>query len=275
MKQTFSSKFLNKKFFGLVISAICCITTISVYAQNIAVVNGRPISKARFEQLLKMLPIQAKSPEIEKKLKENLITNELLLSEAYKKYALLSNDKQKEIQLQIDEMKHAVIMQAFIENYFDNAITEDELRQQYNAMQKNSGDKEYRARHILVKTEAEANTIIEDLKKGSKFEEIAKIKSIDKGSAVNGGDLDWAKPSMFVPSFSQAMVALNKNAISPAVKSQFGYHIIRLDDVRSVKPVKFEDMKNSIKQSIKANPEWQKMKIDALERKLRATAVIK
>ncbi len=269
------SKYISK-IFNLAFIGICCLTAVSAQAQNIAVVNGRPISKARFEQLLKMLPAQAKSPEIEKKLKENLITNELLLSEAYKQYASFNKDKQKEIQLQIDEMKNAVILQAFLENHFDQLITEQELRQQYNSLQQSSGgNKEYRARHILVKTEAEANSIIEQIKKGAKFEDIAKAQSLDKGSAVNGGDLDWAKPGLFVPSFSKAMVALNKNNISQAIKSQFGYHIIRLDDIRDVQPLKFEDMKENIKQSIKNNPEWQKMKMDELERKLRSTAVIK
>ena len=131
-----------------------------------------------------------------------------------------------------------------------------------------AGDKEYRARHILVESEAEAKAIIEQLKKGGKFEELAQ-KSKDPGSAQNGGDLDWNGPDTFVKPFSEAMVRLEKGKYTETpVKSDFGWHVIRLDDVRDVKPPPLEQVGPQIKQ------ELERRRIQKLQTDLKAKARI-
>ena len=130
------------------------------------------------------------------------------------------------------------------------------------------GDKEYRARHILVPTEEEAKAIIAKLKTGSKFEDLAKASSKD-GSAANGGDLDWASPASYVPEFSKAMVSLQKGAITEVpVKSQFGYHVIKLEDTRAAKVPGFEEVKQQVGESL------QQRKLQAFREELMKKAKI-
>jgi len=114
----------------------------------------------------------------------------------------------------------------------------------------NSG-KEYRARHILVEKEDVAKDIIAKIKKGAKFEDLAKKMSKDPGSGANGGDLDWANASSYVKEFAEALVGLTKGKMTETpVKSQFGYHVIRLDDVRDAQLPKFDDVKPQISQQL-------------------------
>jgi peptidyl-prolyl cis-trans isomerase C len=132
-----------------------------------------------------------------------------------------------------------------------NPATEAEVKAKYDNFVKENGGKEYKARHILVEKEYAAKAIIASLKKGGKFEEIAKKQSKDPGSGANGGDLDWAGPASYVKEFSDAMVALKKGQVTDTpVKSQFGFHIIRLDDVREAKLPPMEQVKPQIKQQI-------------------------
>jgi peptidyl-prolyl cis-trans isomerase C len=181
-----------------------------------------------------------------------------------------------EVQMQLDEAKNAILFSAVLEDYLKSAVTDKELRKQYDIIVKTETGKQYRARHILVKTPEEATAILAQLQQGKKFEDLAKDKSIDKGSAVNGGDLDWAKPEMFVPTFSQAMVALQKGETTKqAVKSEFGYHIIKLDDMRDGMPPSFDEVKQQLAEMIKSNQDWQKQKLDELQKELRSKAVIK
>jgi peptidyl-prolyl cis-trans isomerase C len=112
------------------------------------------------------------------------------------------------------------------------------------------GDKEYHARHILVATEDEAKAIIAKLKGGAKFEELAK-QSKDPGSAGNGGDLDWASPANFVPEFSKAMTSLQKGAITETpVKTQYGYHVIKLEDTRAAKIPPLDEVKQQVAEQL-------------------------
>ena len=138
---------------------------------------------------------------------------------------------------------------------------------EYDKLAKGAGGgKEYRARHILVESEAEAKSVIEQLKKGVKFEELAK-KSKDPGSAANGGDLDWNGPDTFVKPFSEAMVKLEKGKYTEMpVKSDFGYHVIRLDDVREQAPPPLEQVAPQIKQ------ELERRSIQTLQADLKAKA---
>ncbi len=135
-----------------------------------------------------------------------------------------------------------------------------------------AGGKEYKARHILVEKEADAKAIIAQLKKGAKFEDLAKKQSKDPGSAANGGDLGWANPAGYVPEFADAMKKLAKGDVTPEpVKTQFGYHVIRVDDIRDAKapePPKFEDIKPQLVQQM------EQQKLAKYQEELRAKAKV-
>ena len=126
-------------------------------------------------------------------------------------------------------------------------MTDAEAKAEYDKFKGQSTGTEYRARHILVEGEEEAKALIAQIKGGAKFEDLAKAKSKDPGSGENGGDLDFAKPENYVPEFSKAMTALKKGEMTETpVKSQFGYHIIKLEDVREVQFPEFEAVKGEV-----------------------------
>jgi len=148
-------------------------------------------------------------------------------------------------------------------------VTDAEIKGEYDKFVAANAGKEYRARHILVEKEDEAKAIIANLKKGSKFEDLAKKQSKDPGSAANGGDLDWANPQGFVPEFSKAMVSLKKGEVTAApVKSQFGFHVIRLDDVREAQLPPLDQVKPQIAQQL------QQQKLGRFQDDLRGKAKI-
>ena len=150
-----------------------------------------------------------------------------------------------------------------------NPVTDAEVQAEYDKFVAANAGKEYKARHILVEKEDEAKAIIASLKKGAKFEDIAKKQSKDPGSGANGGDLDWTNPAGLVPEFSQAMIKLKKGETTQApVKSEFGWHVIRLDDVRDAKAPPLEQVKPQIQQ------ELERRKIVELQKELRSKAKI-
>jgi peptidyl-prolyl cis-trans isomerase C len=139
-----------------------------------------------------------------------------------------------------------------VQDYTKNhQISDDQLKQEYDKLKANLGKSEYNVSHILVETEDEAKAIIAQLGKKGKFDKIAKAKSKDAGSAERGGSLGWAVPSNFVPPFANAMLSLKKGTYTKEpVKSQFGWHIIKLDDVRDLKVPSFEELKPQIQQRL-------------------------
>ena len=150
-----------------------------------------------------------------------------------------------------------------------NPVTDAEIQAEYDKFAASNGGKEYRARHILVEKEDEAKALIASIKGGAKFEDLAKKQSKDPGSGANGGDLDWANASSYVAEFSEAMVKLEKGQMTQApVKSQFGWHIIRVDDVRQAQLPKFEEIKDQIAQQMK------QQKVAAFQASLREKAKV-
>jgi peptidyl-prolyl cis-trans isomerase C len=144
-----------------------------------------------------------------------------------------------------------LIRELFADFQTKNPVTDADAKAEYDKYAAANSGKEYRARHILVVKEEEAKAIIASLKKGGKFEEIAKKQSKDPGSGANGGDLDWASAKSYVPEFSEAMIKLTKGQVTQQpVKSQFGFHVIRLDDVREAQVPKFEEVKPQIQQQL-------------------------
>ena len=236
-------------------------------AQNIAVVNGKPVPSARADALVKQLAAQgqADTPQLRAAVKEELINREILMQEADKRG--LSNTP--DVKSQLEQARQMIVIRSLIADFGKkHPITDDEIKAEYDKVRATTGDKEYHVHHILVETEDQAKDIIAKLKAGSKFEDLAK-QSKDPGSAANGGDLDWAAPSAFVKPFSDAMVSLKKGDITQTpVKTQFGYHVIRLDDVRTAKVPTLEELKPQIVDAL------QQRKIQAYQEDLRSKAKI-
>ncbi|MHB1619246.1 MAG: peptidylprolyl isomerase [Sulfuricella sp.] len=239
----------------------------AVSTAAIATVNGTPISQARFNFLLKQAQQQGQpdSPEVRKNLREKLITEEIVAQEAIKK----GMDKLADVKTQIDLARQAILIRTYLQDYIkNNPIGDDALKAEYNKIKSQMGDKEYHVRHILVATEAEAKDIIAKLKKGEKFEKLAE-KSIDPGSKAKGGDLGWAAPANFVPEFSAAMMKLQKGQYTTEpVKSQFGWHVIQLEDTRAMKTPSFDEVKQNLRQRA------QQQQIDKMITDLRAKAKV-
>ena len=180
------------------------------------------------------------SPELKNAVREELIRRELLIQEAKK----AGIDKRADVSAQADAARQAIFIRAFVQDYLKkNPISDEQLKAEYDKIKAHLGNTEYKSRHILVQKEEDAKAIIDNLKKGAKFEELAK-QSIDPGSKENGGDLGWASAANFVKPFSEALVALNKGKYTETpVKTDFGYHVILLEDSRPMNPPSFDELK--------------------------------
>ncbi len=255
------------------LAAVLAIGPSIAAAQNVAVVNNKPIPKAKADAIVAQLVKQgqADSPELQTAVREDLVRREILMQEADKKGVAADPD----VQAQLERARQQVLIGALAQDYFKaNAPTDAEVHTQYDLLVKETGGKEYKARHILVEKEADAKAIIEKLKKGGKFEELAK-QSKDPGSAANGGDLDWAPASTYVKEFSEALVKLPKGQYTQVpVKTQFGYHVIRLDDVRDAKVPSFDEAKPQIAGAMMANQQWQQAKFEQMLKDLRDKAKV-
>ena len=219
-------------------------------AQNVAIVNGKAVPKTRLDALAQQVAKSGRpvTPEMQSQLREEVIAREVFMQEAEKQGLAASDD----YKMQMELARQTIMIRSLFADYQQkNKLTEVELKAEYDKFAATNGGKEYKARHILVEKEADAKAIIASIKKGGKFEDIAKKQSKDPGSGANGGDLDWANPGSYVPEFSQAMLKLTKGQMTDVpVKSQFGYHIIRVDDTREAKIPAFEELKPQIAQQI-------------------------
>ncbi|MDO5086564.1 MAG: peptidylprolyl isomerase [Comamonadaceae bacterium] len=248
-------------------------------AQNVAIVNGKPVSKARLDALTAQVKAQAERsgrplpPEMEQHLKEELITREVFLQEAQKRGLDGTEDFRNKLEL---ARQGLLINELFADYQKKNPVSDEEARAEYDrvasAERAAASGKEYKARHILVEKEDEAKAIIAQLKKGAKFDDIAKKQSKDPGSGAQGGDLGWSAPGNYVPEFADAMQKLKKGQLTDApVKSQFGYHVIRLDDVRDAKAPElppFDQVKAQVKQQL------ERQKLTQFQEELRAKAKV-
>lgn len=231
------------------------LTPMLVQAQNIAIVNGKAVPKARVDALLQQAQRagQQVGPELEAQARDQVVLREIFVQEAEKRglAKLPAYRDQMEIARQ-----SILIRELFEAHKAANPVTDDAAKAEYDKFKAAASGQEYRARHILVESEDEAKALIAQIKAGGSFEELAKKHSKDPGSGANGGDLDFAKADSYVPEFSQAMVALKKGEMTPVpVKSQFGYHIIKLEDTREAAFPPFDDVKAQLKQRL----EQQKM----------------
>jgi len=233
--------FNTGKLAALAILSALAINTAFAEDKSAAMVNGVSIPQSRIDLRVKAATQQGQpdTPELRKSIREDMINLEVLAQEAAKQ----GMDKNPEL------ARETILANAFVQDYVKNhPVSDDVLKQEYEKLKANVGTKEYKARHILVETEAEAKSIIAQLNKKAKFEKLAK-ESKDAGSAEHGGELEWAVPSNFVAPFANALVSLKKGEYTKEpVQTQYGWHVIRLDDVRDLKVPSFEELKPQLEQ---------------------------
>jgi peptidyl-prolyl cis-trans isomerase C len=247
--------------------ALLAVAAIPALAQNVATVNGKAIPAARVDQLVKQVVAQGKqadSPQLREAIKRDLIGREVLIQEADKQ----GYGTRPEIKAQLENARQSFIINAMLADYIKkNPVKDADIKAEYDKYKAQVGDKEYHARHILVATEAEAKDLIAKLKAGGKFEELAKVSK--DGSGANGGDLDWANAGSYVKPFSDAMVALKKGEITETpVKTQYGFHVIKLEDSRPAKVPSLDEVKGQIGEAL------QQKKVAALRDELLKKAKI-
>jgi peptidyl-prolyl cis-trans isomerase C len=255
-------------FASLTAAALAATLALPAAAQNVAIVNGKAVPKTRVDALAAQLAKSGRpiTPEMQGQLKDEIIAREIFMQEAQKIGLDATDDFKTQMELARQTL---LIRELFADHQKKNPVTDADIQGEYDKFVAANGGKEYRARHILVEKEDEAKTIIASLKKGGKFDDIAKKQSKDPGSGANGGDLDWANAGSYVKEFSDAMVKLNKGQLTDApVKSQFGFHVIRLDDVREAQLPKLDEVKPQIAQQL------QQAKLSKFQDDLRAKAKI-
>ncbi len=224
---------------------------VTASAQNIAIVNGKAVPKARAELLINQVTKsgqQQRSPELEAQVKDEVVLREIFMQEAERRGIPAGADYKAQMEL---ARQSILIRELFADYAKKNPVSDAEAMAEYEKYKAANAGTEYRARHILVEKEDEAKDLIKQLNGGAKFEDLAKKVSKDPGSAANGGDLDFANPGNYVPEFSQALVALKKGEMTQEpVKSQFGFHIIKLEDTRDAQFPAFDDVKPQILQRL-------------------------
>jgi peptidyl-prolyl cis-trans isomerase C len=229
-------------------------------ASRTVTVNGKPIPRARVDALVKQQVAQGRpdTPQLRDLVMTELVNREVAVQEAEKR----GLSKDPEVQTQMDLARQQVLIQALLREHFvKSPISDKAMRAEYEKLRTQRGDKEYRARHVLVENESEAREIIAQLGKGAKFQDLAK-QSKDPGSRDKGGDLDWNSPATFVKPFADALSRLEKGKYTEQpVRSQFGWHVIQLDDVRPMNFPSFDQVKPQI-QNMMQEQEVQKVFAD-------------
>ena len=252
---------------ALVLGALALPASVA-QAQNLAVVNGKPIPSSRVDALARqVLRGQPPTPEITEELKQAVIDRELLAQEA-RRQGLAATP---EYRAQIEFAQESLLIRELVARFQEtNPVTDADFQEGYQRFVAANGGKEYHARHILVPTEAEAQALLAQLKKGAKFDALAKQHSKDPGSAARGGDLDWAPAQGYVPEFAAALQALGKGQTSEApVQTQFGWHLLQVEDVRDIQLPSLDDVKPQLAQEI------GQRKFEEFQKDLRAKAKIK
>lgn len=236
-------------------------------SEKVATVNGREIPKARVDFMVRESTAKggADSPQLREQIKNDLINREVVVQEAERRGVAKNADVLQQVEL----ARQQVILRAYLQDWSrSNPVTDDALKSEYERLKGQMGGNEYKAQHILLASEAEAKDVLARLKKGEKFDELAKL-SKDEGSKANGGDLGWSTPATYVKPFADALGKLKKGETTEQpVQSQFGWHVIRLDDQRAAKHPPFDEVKQQMQQRV------QQLQLDKLLADLRAKAKI-
>ena len=246
-----------KLIYTLLAAAIFTIANPVLAADDAATVNGKPIKQSLIDFIQKDAEARAKDSEargrkVEVASKDSII-NQLVSSEiVYQEAQRLGLDKTKDYLAKEELTRRELLVNTYIQDYIKkNPVTDADARAAYDKQKAAMGTSEYSAKHILVKTENEAKDIIAQLDKKADFAKLAKEKSIDS-SKDNGGDLGWFSPAMMVKPFGDAVTGLKKGTYTTTpVQSQFGWHVIKLEDIRTTQPPAYSDkLKNEIKQQL-------------------------
>lgn len=237
-------------------------------AQNLAIVNGKPVPSSRATALIQQLERSGR-PVDESMLgqvKDEVIMREIFMQEALKRGMAKTSNYKEQMEL---ARQSILIRELFTDYQTKNPVTDAQMKAEYDKYVAANAGQEYRTRHILVSEEAKAKALIASMKAGAKFEDLAIKESLDSGSGANGGDLDWASATTFVAEFSSAMIKLTKGTMTTVpVQSQFGWHIIRLDDVRQAALPSFDEVKAELGQQM------QQQRLTEFQAELRAKAKI-
>lgn len=233
--------------------AIAALTAVSLtpvaYAADPATVNGKPIKKEWVDFIMKDAQARGqKGKGLEMAVINELIGSELAYQEASKK----GFDKKSDIKTAAEIGRRKLVVNAFLADHMQkNPVSDADTKTAYEQYKKELGTKEYKAQHILVKTEAEAKDVLAQLQKGGDFAKLAKEKSLDPGSKTKGGDLGWFSPAGMVKPFSDAVKTLGKGKMVDApVETQFGWHVIKLNDSRATKVPTYAKAKEGLKRTL-------------------------
>ena len=259
---------MKKHLLSATMAAVLLGAMVPALAQNLAIVNGKPVPKSRVDALAQQMAKAGRpvTPDQMNQLKDEVVAREIFMQEARKRGLDTTNEFKDQMEL---ARQAILIRELFADFQKKNPVSDADAKAEYDKFVAANGGKEYRARHILVENEDEAKAIIASLKKGAKFEDIAKKSSKDPGSGANGGDLDWANADNYVPEFSAALKKLEKGQTTEVpVKTQFGWHVIRLEDVRDAQLPPFDQVKPQIVQQM------QQQKLAKFQDDLRAKAKV-
>jgi peptidyl-prolyl cis-trans isomerase C len=247
--------------------AVALLLGTGAHAQ-VAKVNGVTIPQSYMDAIVQAQTArgQPDSAEMRSGIKDTLINQEVIAQEALKK----GLEKNPIVAAQISLQRQEILVNAFVQDYIkNNPISDETVKKEYERQRAAVGNREYKARHILLEKEEEAKEAIAQIKKGAPFEKVAGEKSRDQGSRVKGGELDWQISTNYVPPFAEALKKLKKGQMTDApVQSPFGWHVIRLDDERPFKAPAFEEVKANMQRGL------QQIMLQKVVQDLRAKAKV-
>lgn len=237
----------------IVMLAAACTIALPAFAQNVATVNGKPITQQSVDQFVKLLVTQGAtdSPQLREQVKQEMINRQVFVQAAEKD----GLSKQADVQTEAELARQGILVRALMAGYLaKHPVSQDQVKAEYEKIKKQQAGKlEYKVSHILVADEKTANDLLAQLKskKGS-FADLAKKNSKDPGSAEKGGSLDWAPPTNYVQPFAQAVTALKKGEMTDKpVQTQFGWHIIKVDDTRAVEFPPIDQVRPQIEEMLR------------------------
>jgi peptidyl-prolyl cis-trans isomerase C len=236
--------------------------------ESVATVNGVGVPRARMDYMIQQQQQRGAqdNEQTRSMVREELVNREVLQQEAQRS----GFAKNPEVQTQMDMARQEIMVGAFLRDWVKkHPVSDDDIQKEYERAKSQAGEREYRARHILVETEDQAKALIAELKKGGKFDELATKNSKDPGSKDRGGDLDWNVPAAFDKQFSDVMVKLEKGKYTETpVHTRYGFHVIQLDDVRQMRFPPLAEVRPRIQQQLMQN------RVEELVRGLRAKAKV-
>ena len=241
---------MNKILITVAALSTLSFSQVILAADSVATVNGKPIKQSWVDFITKdaVARGQKNSDGMRSAIINELVGSELALQEAQKQ----GLDKNPDFMANLELTNRKMLVNLFLADYMKkNPVSDADKKAAYEDYKKELGDKEYNAKHILVKTEAEAKEILAQLNKGSDFAKIAKEKSLDPGSKEKGGDLGWFSPAGMVKPFSDAVTTMQKNTVAAApVQTQFGWHVIKLVDSRATQVPSYDKVKEGLERTL-------------------------